>query len=301
MVNAICKERLELHYRIPLLILLGSCFGFIRYATEGETYILPLFFSLWASYSALQQKSIFKVALLASIACLFHQIHFFWWLGLLFFSLSSFPGNKLKNFFLYSLPSWIVPVAYFLAFYFIENDSTHLVEFIFHDYMKYEDVRFDLNYLSIFLTPISFIRTFFQVHGYMYPLVLKYKMLWCVVAISISLFLVGCYKLKDIKVRKNSCTIERKFALSHLLIFILQLLFAFISDGNAEFMVMLPFALCLYLFFAFDFRNLFISYFAASIFLWNICLSVIPYHFLQIIPDFSVSRFIEEHPDEVFS
>ena len=41
--------KLESEKVVPLLLLVGSCWGFMRYATDVETYIIPLFFSLAAS------------------------------------------------------------------------------------------------------------------------------------------------------------------------------------------------------------------------------------------------------------
>jgi len=53
--------------------------------------------------------------------------------------------------------------------------------------------------------------------------------------------------LKNAIEKKNPELYEGKFAAAHLYIFVLQFLFAFISDGNAKFMIMIPFALCIFL------------------------------------------------------
>lgn len=71
------------------LLVVGSSFGMLRFATENETYILPLLFSLLASRSwwraVLENKYRQWVAAgaWAAVAALFHQIHAFWWLALL--------------------------------------------------------------------------------------------------------------------------------------------------------------------------------------------------------------------------
>ncbi len=73
------------------LLLAGSCFGVLRFATENETYIQPLLLALLASVAWAQSLQTEKNArrwlllagLLAALACLVHQLMVWWWLGLL--------------------------------------------------------------------------------------------------------------------------------------------------------------------------------------------------------------------------
>jgi hypothetical protein len=282
------------------LIFLGSCFGFMRYATTGETYIVPLFFSLWASRTALFSKSVFLTGLIAAIACLFHQIHFFWWLGLLFFILATSKEKRFKAFILYGIASCIVPIAYWLVFYFTENDSATIFDYILHDYVHYSGVEFSIKAKTFLLTPISFIRTFYQVHGYMLPLIQKFWFLAAFVLGSGALAILGCFRLKHCSKATDICFREKRFAQAHLIIFLLQLLFAFISDGNAEFMVMLPFALALFVFIRYRFQRFPMYTFALSVFIWNLSFGVVPYHFLELIPEPAISRYVKSHSDEVY-
>ncbi len=69
--------------------LVGLSFSVIRFSTENETYIVPLFFALTASFNYLKYldnreiKNLLHTSIWASVSILFHQIYIFWWLGLL--------------------------------------------------------------------------------------------------------------------------------------------------------------------------------------------------------------------------
>jgi len=300
LINSMLFPRVNTTTRAWTLVLLGACFGFMRYATEGEAYIVPLFFSLWASKTILFEKRIFKTALLASIACLFHQIHFFWWLGLLFFVMLAFKQNRIKNFLLFGITSCIVPVVYIFVFYLTENDSSNCIEYVFHDYIVRDNVSFGLKSVAFLLTPISFVRTFFQVHGYMFVLIQQYWALWIIVIFCAACFILNCFKLRAMQKKNNESHYQKLFARIHLIIFALQFLFAFISDGNAEFMVMLPFALVLFFFFLYDFQKLILSYFALSLLIWNVSFALLPSHFLELTSDLPLKKYIESNPEQVY-
>ena len=282
--NAILFKFVDGKTRAYLLIFLGSCFGFMRYATTGEAYIVPLFFSLCASWAALERRPAYVVALLAAIACLFHQVQVFWWIGLLWFVLVSDKEYRLKHFLQYGIVSCIVPVAYLLVFSLTTSDSSSIFEYLVHDYVYNEGVDFKVTARSLLLTPISFVRTFYQVHGYMLSLVQRFWIVGVALIASVVLGLMGCINLWHTRLSKDKNLFDRQFATCHLIIFILQLLFAFISDGNAEFMVMLPFALMFFLFARYRFERLAMWAFALSIFLWNLSAGLIPYHFLELTP-----------------
>ena len=282
-----------------ILIFLGSCFGFIRFATDNEAYIIPLFFSLAGSKVLLTYKNIFLGSLLAAIACLFHQIHFFWWLGLFFFVIASFPLNRIKNMLLYLLPALIVPLVYVIVFFFAESDCSNVIEFIFHDYCKTSYVEFKIKPITFLLSFVNLFRTFFQVHGYILPLIQKFPGFILFPVLSIILILTGMIKIrKSIFKQENINDFKRKFALYHFVIFGMQFLFAFISDGNAEFMIMIPFALALFFFIKYKINNFKFIYFALSLFIWNVSLGVIPYHFMTLSSDSSIVNYIVNHPKE---
>ena len=282
-----------------ILIFLGSCFGFMRFATDNEAYIIPLFFSLAASKILLTEKNVFLSSLLASIACLFHQIHFFWWLGLLIFVFDYFKENRLKKLFCFIIPALIVPLVYSIVFYFIENDCNSVIEYIFHDYFKVSYVKFELKSISFLLIFINFIRTFIQIHGYFIPLIQKHLYVIFFILISVSFFMIGLFKMKgSVSKYPETNHFVSKFAFYHLIIFVLQLLFAFISDGNAEFMVMLPVALGLYFFIKYRIKIINLFCFTIALFVWNVSLGAFPYHVMNLSPDLSIMQYIIDHSQD---
>jgi hypothetical protein len=299
-VNAILSSTVERKIRISLILLLGSCFGFMRYATTGETYIIPLFFLLGSSYWALRKKFTVGIALLTSIACLFHQICIFWWLGLLIFILITNNERRFRTFLAYGLVSCMVPITYLLAFYLTENDSSSVFDYLVHDYRHHEGVEFAIKKKAFLLTPINLVRTFYQVHGYILPLIQKHFFLIIFVFASVVLGIAGCFKFRKRLVSVNTGSFERNFALTHLIIFGLQLFFAFLSEGNAEFMVMLPFELALFAFIYYRVQRFPMALFAASLFTWNVSLGLLPLHLVELTHQQALVRYVEQHPDEIY-
>lgn len=283
-----------------IILFLGSCYGFARFATDNETYIIPIFFSLWASWAALKGKNVFYVSMLAAIACLFHQIHFFWWLGLLFFCFSRPGANKTKVFFLYFLGALIVPVTYLFVFCLTDNGCSTIIEYIFYDYFNKQNVDLAVKTLALYMTPISFIRTFLQVHGYIYALIVKSPVFVIGLIASCFCFVMAMLNMRK-SFRKNETNkLATNYANTHLLIFALQLAFAFISDGNAEFMAMLPFALSIFIFTKYKVKTKLISYLAIGLFVWNMGYGLIPYRFLVINSDIPMANYIAKNPNEFY-
>lgn len=283
-----------------LLLFVGSCFGLMRFAIDNETYIVPIFFSLCASFAALKHKNAFIVSLLGAIACLFHQIHFFWWFGILVFIIFSGVNiNRLKNFVLYAAGAMIVPITYLLVFYFTnDHDCSNIIEFVFRDYIKIDDVEFTVKGISLLLTPINFIRTFIQVHGYIYPLIANYPFFAIGGILSIMFFILALFNSRKSIQKKSGNHFSKIFYRCHLFIFVLQLIFAFISDGNAEFMVMLPSLLVIVLTAKYNIKDKFIAYAALSIFCWNITFGLIPSHFFILTSDIPMANYIARNPDQ---
>jgi hypothetical protein len=60
LVNVILSPAAECKMRISLILLLGSCFGFMRYATTGETYIYSPCSFYWQAVAARSEKSLFS-------------------------------------------------------------------------------------------------------------------------------------------------------------------------------------------------------------------------------------------------
>ncbi len=288
---------------------LGACWGFMRFATEAETYIIPLVFSLWGSLAWIRGKNPFFVSLLAALACLFHQIHFFWWLGLGIGMIISSPKDKdiCKGVLLYLLGSLIVPVVYLTVWMAVPQEASSFFHYVFHDYFYVDAVGFSLKQ-ALFLTPVNFVRTFFQVHGYIPSLLARYPFLAIGIIITLICFVleikVVTKKMRSVKtVEVTEISVPAGFASMHLLIALLQLFFAFLSNGNAEFMVMIPFALLLFVAasrFSTRLSACGIMLAAIGMGAWNICLGLIPYHFMDIQPFSAIEKHIENHPTSVY-
>ena len=100
---------------VIITCLSGLSFSVVRYATENETYIVPLFFALLASYNYLKfittgrNRYALYAGIWAAISVLFHQTYIFWWLGLLI----GFMIEKRKKpcHFIYILISLIAPAV----------------------------------------------------------------------------------------------------------------------------------------------------------------------------------------------
>ncbi|TGE26008.1 hypothetical protein E5K00_12695 [Hymenobacter aquaticus] len=237
----------------PWLLLAGASFGVLRFATENEAYIQPVLLSLlgslaWARYQLEGQKARHLVwaGCWAALACLFHQIHFCWWLGLLLSTGWYAGGHKLRALLLYSLPALLVPAAYVAALPYWHQPLTlpALWRFVFHDYYA-GTATGSVSGHGMLLSVVNLGRTFVQVHGSTLALLRLYPGLWLVVVAFLGLLayaggLVG----QGWRQRSAPATQPVRGAVpvvrAHLLILGLQLLFAVYSEGNAEFMVMVP-------------------------------------------------------------
>ena len=225
---------------------------------------------------------------MASLACLFHQIHFFWWFGLLLGTI--FITRKFKYVLLFAIPALIVPVSYLLViplYYKMPLTYFNIIHFVFHDFYT-GGVTTTIGLNNFYMTGISFIRTFFQVHGI---LIILIKNSWVYVIPILTLIGLSTYILfKNKNFVRRKVSSNQSFIYVHLTIFILQLAFAFYSVGNAEFMVMLPFLLLMVLLFFFEIKKSVLWLIALALLIWNFSFGIYPnYKF-----DFSGRNFIVE-------
>jgi hypothetical protein len=279
----------QLHW---LLFFFGSTFVFIRFATENETYLLPLLFSLWGTLFILKKKSnthVMMAGFFAALACLFHQLHVFWWLAILVTLVMKY--KKRKQILLFVLPALIVPVAYYLIHIHLHHEYSlnSLLQFVFYEYVQGVSTSFSLDYLKLAL--INFIRSFIQLHGYM--IVLVKGNAWYVVPAICSLIFVGIAFLSKPLMVKREKVNKSSFVL-FVLAFSLHTLFAVYSYGNAEFMIMLPLLLMLIVLVVYNLSTRFIAFMALALFSWNFFYAVFPYHYQNLNKDDFIMKKLEE-------
>jgi hypothetical protein len=229
------------------LLLVGSSFGMLRFATENEAYILPLLLALLASLAwaqalyapAERHRWLVLAGLLAAGACLVHQLMIWWALGLLL-GLGPWRGRpELRAVLSYALPLLLLPVAYALA---APGGPAGAVQFALHDYLT-GGARVELGSKSLLLTAISLVRTAVQVHGSLLPLLARWPGLLGSVAVgSLGLGVYGLLGWRQVRAlpRPEGASPARTVQRTHALIAALHLVFAAQAAGNAEFMVMLP-------------------------------------------------------------
>ena len=283
MLRINCKES----FIAFAIIFLGSCFGFQRFAIDNECYIIPLFFTLLAInfvQSFLIKNKFYKVilcALACSIGCLFHQI-------VIFALISSFLvvlfNKRLKYIISFIGISLILPITYALVV-FIEKGSFSIslfMSFVLHDYTTSNAELPILNNVIV-LSVISFIRTFIQVHGYMFKIVSSYPLISiAVIIISLTFFVYGIIHVFKLKKRSLILFQERRFVRYSWAMLILYFGFAVFSNGNAEFMVIIPFLLILLAAYYLTHIRRVLFGLGLFMFVWNLYFALIPMGYMKL-------------------
>lgn len=293
--------------KLLYILILAFSFSLWRYGTENETYIIPIGFSLLGSYYFLKNinKSKTLYIILSSffgvLACLFHQIHFFWWLGILFgFFLYK---RSFKTIYLYLTPTFLVPLSYILVLVFYEKQELtffNLQRFVFHDFYQ-GSVMTDFGWKGFFFQAINTVRTYFQIHGNIYFLI---KDNWFYL-VPLILCLIIFYKLfKLIRTDKKLITKKENhlkiFITVHIFIFIANYLFAFYNAGNIEFMVMLPFLLILYFAIKYDIKYKIFQLIVISLFIWNFSYGIFPNYKYNYYNDIELVNYMIENKEKTF-
>ncbi|MCC2547523.1 hypothetical protein LJY25_13790 [Hymenobacter sp. BT175] len=289
------------------VLVVGSSFGVMRFATEAETYILPLLLSLaasrcWVQYLLLPGRPaglLFSAGLLASLACLLHQVHVFWWLGLLLGTVW-LATAKAKALLTYALPALLVPLAYALALpsWNLPLTVDALWHFVFHDY--YAGAGGGVSGRGLLLTGANVVRTFGQVHGSTLALVQRLPGLLAVPLIVVGLLMYAAWQVRRQSrgrqaEKRPASPLWGQICLVHALILVLHLLFAAYSDGNAEFMVMLPALLAV----AASQLNLparSVAVAGGALLLWNLAFGLVPARLLQFTNHTRLLSRIQQEP-----
>jgi hypothetical protein len=280
--------------RIGLLGIAAFSFGFWRFATEDETYTLPVLFSLIGSYYFILYKAgnkgrnVLVSGFFAAVACLYHQIHIFWWLGLL---IGIAGKGNFRAAVIYAIPFILVPLGYIavLVGYNAEPFTIiNLWRFTLHDVYN-GGAGYAIGVQHFTLGAINLVRTFLQVHGILLHISQNNTLRWLFLGIPIlvALFFFGKGLLKT---RPSKAALYHKSIFKvHALIFILQLLFAIYNVGNAEFMAMLPALLVICLVCTNGINQRTFTYTAAGLLVWNLFLGVVPFHAMTLSADLPIA------------
>lgn len=283
-----------------VIMFCGSCYGFLRFAIDNEVYILFLLFALLAIYymqSLLEENTLpklIKLSVCLILACLSFQMGILLWIPTLFVLIYLRKKRDLIAFLLISL---VIPLVYCVISYiqmgYFSIDS--LIKFVLNDYYQGTASGPILKQV-LFLTPISLVRTFVQLHGTMITILKVHKLISLVViAVCLALVVLGLAKIKKSTKRNIALSIENLFVYYCISIAILVFLFAAFSNGNAEFMVMLPFVLAIILMYKRE-RLGFIFYFACGLLVWNTYFALIPTHNKNYNCNTQIVRYIHSHP-----
>lgn len=282
----------------------GSCFGFMRFATDNECYVLPLLFCLLAMYYMqvfLVRNSlgrVVKAAVCISLACLFHQLSILVWLCL--FMVFLFDRHK-KHLLIFLSISLSVPLLYLLTTYGMNGELSlsGTLEFALHDYLSGEAGMPVLKQL-VMLTAVGLLRSFVQLHGYVFGLFASYTAICISISVIVFVFAVlGIAALRNIKRRKLKLFQERRFVRMLWGVLLLTIAFAAFSNGNAEFMVIIPFiTIMLYVYYFESSRP--VIWLSAALLVWNISFALYPNNAFHFEPDEELAELTKQYPDAVF-
>lgn len=227
-----------------------------------------------------------------------HQIHFWWSLTLFIAVLYNYNYSKNAKI-IYSVLLFSGLPIYYLGYIF-EGNSNSFLNFILGEYQK-GNASIQIGFQSLILTGINFFRTIFQVHGLMFHFTIKHIVMTLIVLsieLIILMFIIKHFKSTFIGTKKSKLQLRQRLFLAA---FILQLFFAFVSSGNAEFMVMLPFLAIAYLASTYNLQIhktfILILLFVGT---WNVYFGLVPYHFENISQTTKQVEFTEIKKDAYF-
>jgi hypothetical protein len=184
-------------------------------------------------------------------------------------------AGKKRPLLIYLLVSLTGPLVYLLVIWNVRGDLqlTTITGFILGDLKDGGNINAD-GKGKIFLI-INLFRSYVQVHGYIFNLV-KSNILYIIPGIAAAG--IAIYSLFGLPLKAEKVT-EPRFAYTHLLIIILQFIFAAIASGNAEFMVMIPvLTFILVPLFTRKYERFLVAVLAGMT-IWNISYGLIPLHF----------------------
>ena len=292
--------------KLLYILMVAFSFSLWRYGTENEVYVIPITFSLLGSFYFLKHikterlKYIFLSGLFASIACLFHQIHVFWWLGLLIGVL--FYLKKRTAIIAYCSTVFILPISYMLVLVFYQHQplsATNISHFVFHDFYT-GSASSEFSWKNLFFILLNSFRTFFQIHPTIFILIKRNFLFGIPIVLLIysSFILINTFLKKTLFIKREHT--NNLFVKTHQWIITFHFLFAFYAVGNIEFMIMLPFLLVISFLINYKINYEVLSVVALTLFIWNFSYGIYPNTHYNHYNDDVLLEFIIKHPDDVF-
>jgi hypothetical protein len=256
----------------------GASFVLMRFATENEAYLMPMPFVLLSALflqGALPAYRWMLAGLCMGLAILYHQQHLaaaamivVWglWHKRNYAGVAVFIG-------MFLLP---VILGYALVGVYLTGSGMYGWQYFFHDFHS-GSAQFVPGMQQWLLTPISLVRAFFQVHGYMLP-VLKGNILLALGTGFAFLTLIFVFT----RIRSWwQCHQWSEHAVLPTYLFVAYLMFAIWFGANQEFMVPLPFLLFIIMAIWFQqIPQLNVWLLGISLLIWNLCNALIPQRFL---------------------
>jgi hypothetical protein len=281
-------------------ILCGVSFGFMRYATDAETYILPLLCSLASTYFYIGEDLKYRLlwtALFSCLAILIHQLHI-WWTLAIFLHLVFQKPFKARDLWMFSLPLISIPVIYYIAYLQMEVFEGSFLDFLSGEYHK-GNAGLSISAGSFLLTIVNLIRSFIQVHGQIPNIFAQAPIAYLLIGILTIIACFYLFKKRTYSFRMKQLTEKNKFASLFLTAFLLHLVFAFLSSGNAEFMVMLPFLMVFWMASVFDTSSFSVlPILTCLIFIWNAATGIVPSNLYDINRVDQQVEFTLRHPSD---
>lgn len=273
----------------------------MRYSVQCETYVIPIFFSVAATYFFLRavrdKKLLFALAsgIMSVLACLFHQVQIFWTIGLFVGFLFS---RHYRESIVYAITLLVIPTVYSFTFVYYDGGEWSVPNLFRYALSYYftENSSSGIGWKNLLMTPVSFVRCIVQIHG---NFVILLKMCPWLYAMFLLLPVMAYMFFRVIRNGRKTMN-DRLFGFVHLGIFVFQFAFACFSDGNTEFMVMLPFALAFGLapLFYVPARNVVVL--AVSLFMWNFCWAILPENIYNYYNEDAVVEYINDNKDVKF-
>ncbi len=237
-------------YRFNWILFVASSFVFIRYSTENETYIFPIFFTLLGWFFQLRNQSLSSI-LFYTLSVGFHQTYLLICIPLI---LDPVPKNStyyspISNKFIHLHKYISIKKTHFLhlflffllvfgGYYFAAKIYNRPFQNVFFQDVQAGLVQTVPNWKNLLFGFINTIRVFIQIHGEIQYQLLNTWPIWVGIVLIFLLFIWNNPYINyhiNLPLRKSIPISGPLFSL------IVTWLFALYSVGNLEFMAIIPF------------------------------------------------------------